>query len=484
MGPVRFEAEGFCVVDARSGRAGALHAYRSINHVLPTSRALLVGTSDGVLDLRNGEFDDPVRGPLAARDALIERIAATPGGQAQLHTMAALEALSARKRRPWAIWTTCLLCFVGTACQLADPLVDQIGAFVPELFRRGELWRGVTAHFLHALPALSGLVERVVPGLRGLPIHLAINVAGLFVLGPLVEKPLGRFGTALVILLGALGTVIGILAAAHHEVIGASGLVAALVGATLALELHHPERLPADCRLPRRLFLFAVFVQFGLIDPMLRSFIAGGAHLGGFAGGYAAAFWLGIARPDAPRVEPRLRLAALAGMVAAGALGFGVVPLARHEPAALERHAERLANVPADPFLYLHDNAAAWFIATEGKASARALELAVVLAERAVDSTGRLHPGVLDTLAEAQFQSGDRVGAIMTIEEAIALAPFDAYFAEQRLRFTGERAPEDRPPPPGEEGRDGEGGTRRWPWPFGDDDDSAPYDPDAPRITT
>jgi hypothetical protein len=55
----------------------------------------------------------------------------------------------------------------------------------------------------------------------------------------------------------------------------------------------------------------------------------------------------------------------------------------------------------------------------------------------------------LDTLAEALFQSGDRLGALLMIEEAIRLQPREPYYHEQRRRFIGERDAADRPPPPG-----------------------------------
>ena len=60
-----------------------------------------------------------------------------------------------------------------------------------------------------------------------------------------------------------------------------------------------------------------------------------------------------------------------------------------------------------------------------------------------------MHPDFLDTLAEALFQAGDRLGALIAIDEAIRLMPGERYFQEQRRRFTGERPADDRPPPPG-----------------------------------
>ena len=100
---------------------------------------------------------------------------------------------------------------------------------------------------------------------------------------------------------------------------------------------------------------------------------------------------------------------------------------------------------------------------------------APVLADRAVVGTGRANPGILDTLAEALFQSGNRLGALLTIDEAIRLVPHERYFLEQRRRFTGERAAEDRPPPPDSDvwrEDPGEGGA-----------EPPPIDPQAPTLT-
>jgi len=474
-GAIVFEDMGFRLIRSRGLVRSPLHPYVSITHVRVTTRALMIGTTAGLLVVRSGDFVDSDAGPVVVRDRLLARIARTEEGSEQLQSMAQLDALAARGTPLFATWAAVVLCLIGTGFQLRDSLVDQIGAFLPELFARGELWRGVTAHFLHALPSEPGLVERLIPGLRGLPIHLAINIGGFVVLGPLVERPLGGWRTALVLILGGIGTIAGILFAGHREVIGASGLVAALAGAILALELHFPAALPCEWRLPRRLFLGAVVLQFLILDPLLRNYVAGGAHLGGFVGGHAATWWLGA--PDSGRhaASLRLRLAAVAGIACAVSAAVGIVPLARLEPAALERHAERLLDSPASLHLFPHENAAAWFIATEGEPSEAGLELAIALADRAVTTTERQLPGILDTLAEALFQSGDRIGAILTIDEAIELVPWEPYFIEQRRRFTGERSATDRPPPPGSDGA--------LPFPFFEGDESSPFDPDAPRLT-
>jgi len=113
---------------------------------------------------------------------------------------------------------------------------------------------------------------------------------------------------------------------------------------------------------------------------------------------------------------------------------------------AWEGHAKRLLELDSAPILILND--AAWLIATDPTPTPTALADARTLAQRAVAVTGRQDPNLLDTLAEVEFQSGDGEAAVATIDEAIALAPNESYFTEQRRRFLGERDREDRPAPP------------------------------------
>jgi hypothetical protein len=174
-------------------------------------------------------------------------------------------------------------------------------------------------------------------------------------------------------------------------------------------------------------------------------FIAGAAHIGGFLGGMAgAALSTGATlRRESPR--PALRLAATLVAVAA-AVSLGSAARLLVGGPAWEGHAERLLTAERPPALLMND--AAWLIVTARQATGRALSDALELAERAVRATGRRDPNILDTLAEAQFRAGDADAAVATIDEAIALAPREPYFREQRRRFVGDRDADDRPPPP------------------------------------
>jgi membrane associated rhomboid family serine protease len=474
-GAILLEQDGFRIVDSRARERRTLHPYESLTHVYAADRMLLIGLTSGLLMIRNGEFRDSAKDPAELRRVLMARLADRPDGNHRISQMAEVDRLGTRGFRSFVTWAIIAFCILGTGFQLRDPMLEEVAAFIPDLFARGEYWRGVTAHFMHGLSSAPAIVTFFFGNLPGLPFHLAINVGGLLVLGHLVEGPLGSWRTAIVYALSGVGTIVGIIFANHFEVIGASGLVSGLAGAILAIELKFPSSLPSYWRLPRRLFIGAVVLQFAVIDPLLWRHVAGGAHIGGFAGGYLAASLLG--RPSLENLgpTPRLQFSTFCALAVLIVGILGALPLTRHDMGALEQHAIRLMNTPATLNLSQHDNAAAWFIATEGGASQVGLDLAVALADRAVESTDRNHPGFLDTLAEALFQNGNRLGALLTIDEAILLMPNESYFLEQRRRFTGERPPDDRPPPPGS--------NPEGPSPFGENYESLPIDPHAPRLT-
>lgn len=469
-GSLRLGPEGFRLVAPRGFRRSPIVPWPDLTHVVATDRSLVIGTRRGIHGLRARDLVEPGATPRTVRQAMLEGLARHPDGAAVLERMAAIDRLQARDVPSWTIWITIFACLAGTALQLANPLFEQVGSFLPDLFARGEWWRALTCHFMHDLSVAPEWLRPFFFGLPVVPVHLAMNVGGLVVLGHLVERPLGAHRTAIVMAVSALGTVAGIIASGHLNVLGASGLVAGLAGALLALELHHARELPSPWRLPRGLFVATILFQFAIIDRAFAEVLAGGAHLGGFAGGYVAAWLLGRGGlvTATPPLGLRLAASCAAALLVVGFLG--AMPLARRDMAALERHALRLYDTPAATYLFRHDNAAAWLIATEGGASPAGLELAVALADRAAHNTGRMLPGILDTLAEALFQRGDALAAVLVIEEAIRLDPREPYYREQRRRFLGERARDDRPPPPGSEP------------PLGPADE-LPFDRESPRLT-
>jgi membrane associated rhomboid family serine protease len=422
------EAEGFRL-RVRSGRKRTpLARYQEITHLGVSRRGFWLGTRRSVIYLRRHRFRGR-EGPERLARALVRRISQRPGGLAQLSRMAEVDHLARRPARRAASVGVALLCVLLFALQRADSFVQEVGAFVPALVGQGEVWRAFTANFLHA-PMF-------------VPVHLMMNLAGLLALSFLVERPLGWPRTALVLGASGLGAMAASAAAGYQEVIGASGMVAGLAGSALCLELSFPARLPSWWRIPRRFFIAVLLLQ-AIIDQWVPS-IAAAAHLGGFAAGYLVT--LRLAGPALARQasDPWVGRA-VAGLALATALAFAVAtPLVLRDGGALERYARDLLEVTGlAPTRY---NDLAWRMATESRATPEQLKAAVALAERAVGDTERMDPHLLDTLAEVLFARGEGKRAIEVIDEAIALAPMDDYFREQRRRFTGERDPDDRPDP-------------------------------------
>jgi membrane associated rhomboid family serine protease len=409
--------------------------FDEITDVALGSRGLKIGTLRNVLLLPRRLFLD-AGAPDRLAQVVIERIGALPDGPAQLARMAELEQFARRGGSLRATWVAIAVCVAvyGLGGLLGPNLHDE-GHFGATLFFAGEYWRLVSGNFLHG-------------GLG----HLILNVLGLWVLGDVVERPLGASRAALIMAASALGAMGAEALAGHEDSVGASGIVCGLAGAALFLELRVPERLPAAWRLPRRLFFTALAVDAAI--SAFVPFVAGAAHLGGFLAGILVAWALTPRAPMTAWVPSWVRgLAAAAVLLLAGS-GITVAREIAGGPDVVARRAERLLSLPAVPPVML--NNAAWMIATAPSPTQAQIQIALRSAQRAVAQTDRADPNFLDTLAETQFLAGRSEDALETIDEAIALAPGESYFLEQRRRFTGERAYGDRPAPPGEPGLPGE----------------------------
>lgn len=118
--------------------------------------------------------------------------------------------------------------------------------------------------------------------------HLAVNLASLLALGRLVEPRLGAPRYALVYALsGALGGVVALLTSAPGTVlVGASGSLFGLAGASLAQTLAHKTlRATPEGRLQLAALIALCAAQFAL-DAGARG-VSSGAHLGGLLAGAA-----------------------------------------------------------------------------------------------------------------------------------------------------------------------------------------------------
>lgn len=411
-----------------SGGAQRFTPYGELIHVAVGARGLRLGTERGSFLLARAVFVEP-GAPLELARRLRERVAALPDGALRSARQDALDRRQASFARPCVGLVLTLVCVALHALASFVPSVQYDGEYWRVLGLAREPWRLVTSQLLHAGVA-----------------HLAMNSLGLLTLGALLERQLGALRTALVTAAAAAGAMLGCAVAGYAQVVGASGLVAGFAGALIALELRRPDLLPALLRLPRRLLIGAVLVEFAVLSFVPN--VAHAAHLGGLAAGALAA--LVTAPEDAghfaagPLLKGAFAGALALSLGALAALGYGLLDPGT---AAARRGARMLEEAEA-PILLLNNDA--WTIATSPEPTHDELALALQLARRAVRATAHEDPNLLDTLAEVYFQLGRNDDAVATIDQAIGLAPGEAYFVEQRRRFLGERAHDDRPEPPSE----------------------------------
>jgi len=402
--------------------------YRDITHIAVGPRAFRLATRRSVHTFARSLFADPGAPEELAR-ALVERMRREPDGAALVEGMWEVEKLSARPRPVRVAPVLAALCVVVFLVeQILGPPVFLAGLFSATLLEQGDWWRLVTGNFLH--------------GGFG---HLALNTLGLFGIGALVERILGPLRTGWIFGLGALGGMGGGWWAGHEMAVGASGMVFALVGALVWLELRWAPRLPAPWRVPRVLLLGALAADAGLSVALPA--VSMPAHAGGFFAGMAGCAVVGAGALAARRPAPWLWAADGALALGLGAALVAAAAVTTGDGSLWARHARPLLEQPQVDALTLNNYA--WMIATGEGVDAEELALAVDLARRAAEKTEHRDPNVLDTLAEALFQAGRHEEAVEVIDQAIALAPEERYFREQRRRFTGERPAEDRPEPPG-----------------------------------
>lgn len=181
----------------------------------------------------------------------------------------------------------------------------QAGANVKAAVAEGELWRLVSAMFLHV-----GLL------------HLGINVYGLWVLGRLVEQMTGslRF---FVIYMGAglVGSASSYFLGGATTSVGASGAVFGLLAAAVVELAIHRKSYPrrwSGALLGMLLFLGAANVAIGFIYQVIDQ----SAHLGGLVGG--AVLGAALSRKHRFAHRPWLRPVVVALAIGgAGALAYG-----------------------------------------------------------------------------------------------------------------------------------------------------------------
>jgi membrane associated rhomboid family serine protease len=179
-------------------------------------------------------------------------------------------------------------------------LLTRVGGMKTSRVDEGELWRLVSAVFLH-----TNLL------------HLTLNVMGLLLVGRLVEAMLGATRMFTVFLWsGVTGAAASWLLAATPVSVGASGGIFGLLGAALVFVLRHGDELPDDVRrhLRKHLLISILFnLPVGLVVPVIDQ----AAHVGGLVGGAVLGALLGDRVTEASRARAPATAALALGCAAA-----------------------------------------------------------------------------------------------------------------------------------------------------------------------
>lgn len=167
----------------------------------------------------------------------------------------------------------------------------EFGAKVRFAILGGQWWRLVTAGFLH-----GGLL------------HIGMNMWVLWDVGAQVEA---IYGTARLLVVYFVGSVLGFLFStfwSQYLSIGASAGLMGLIGAMIAVGVHHRSALGQAIR--GQYIRWTIYMLIIGILPGLQ--IDNAAHLGGLAGGFGIAYVAGLPRPAGSWLERVWKIAAYA----------------------------------------------------------------------------------------------------------------------------------------------------------------------------
>jgi rhomboid protease GluP len=217
-----------------------------------------------------------------------------------------------RRMRRWPRLTIVLVAVLGVIFvgeRVFDALdsreaIIAAGALVREDVARGDLWRLVTAIFLH-----------------GGADHYVSNAIGLFILGMVCEHAFGRAQFfVLFVAAGLAGSLLSTLVSPGPSV-GASGAIFGLQGAAIVLFHQHRDRLLVRDR--RVGFVLLVWAGYSILTGIVSPIVDNGAHIGGCIGGVLIARRLHpvVLDPMPPEIRERVRRAVWA---AAAILVYGI----------------------------------------------------------------------------------------------------------------------------------------------------------------
>jgi len=222
------------------------------------------------------------------------------------------------------VCVTFVLETLASGASSGDTLIG-FGASLRPYFIDGQYWRLVMPMFLHLSLA-----------------HLALNLVGLYVFGPLLERTYGSGRFALVFLGGGMAGSLASMLCSRQLGAGASGGILGVCAALVLIRYRCPAMLPADAQAvcgSQLVAGIALTLAFGCVVPGIDNW----AHLGGLAGGAAVSALLKppTAASDLPLQVDHSLLAAL------GVVCFSAVAAVNYYPRwqrvlALEAKGNRL----------------------------------------------------------------------------------------------------------------------------------------------
>jgi rhomboid protease GluP len=160
---------------------------------------------------------------------------------------------------------------------MSETVLVRLGALEPDVLQTHEYYRLFMANFLHYGYA-----------------HIAMNMLALWILGPFVEFSLGRTLYAMLYLVSGVAVMVTVLFLQLHHwmepemLVGASGAIMAVIGATAAILLrgwYREQAATALNRLGAVGIMLVLQVTFDHFTPQ----VSGAAHIAGMVWGFVIA---------------------------------------------------------------------------------------------------------------------------------------------------------------------------------------------------
>ena len=158
-----------------------------------------------------------------------------------------------------------LLAFILTSLPILGDQIYFGGMHINGLIAQGELWRVVTAMFLHA-----GFL------------HLLFNMFSLYLFGPELEKMAGKARFLTIYLSAGIGGSLATFILHHsgYASVGASGAIFGIFGAYGAILVRHRRTTPQLRQILLPIIVISVILTF------LQSNVNAASHIGGLIVGF------------------------------------------------------------------------------------------------------------------------------------------------------------------------------------------------------